>query len=190
VTGSGTFTIGDRAELEFASSVAAGQTVSFFDGNGLLTLDNRRISMAPSQDFAIGDAIELNGVRWPVAAINGSVLTVTETNSQTLTYQIAGALAGNTFSVLSGNEIILVPASVVPLTGSSGPLSFTPSTQQLYILSNKTISGGSAAGFNVTSTDSTSTDYLTVQINQASSISGCRVRRMASILRRPEPTSR
>ncbi|WP_079566273.1 Ig-like domain-containing protein [Bradyrhizobium erythrophlei] len=172
VTGSGTFTIGDRAELEFASSVAAGQTVSFFDGSGLLTLDNPSNFHGTIAGLAIGDAIELNGVSVASAAINGSVLTVTETNSQTLTYQIAGALAGNTFSVLSGNEIILVPASVVPLTGSSGPLSFTPSTQQLYILSNKTISGGSAAGFNVTSADSTSTDYLTVQINQASSISG------------------
>jgi len=172
VTGSGTFTIGDRAELEFASSVAAGQTVSFFDGNGLLTLDNSSNFLGTIAGLAIGDAIELNGISVASAAINGSVLTVTETNSQTLTYQIAGALVGNTFSVLSGNEIILVPASVAPLTGSSGPLSFAPSTQQFYILSNKTISGGSATGFNVTSTDSTSTDYLTVQINQASSVSG------------------
>lgn len=172
VTGTGTFNIGDRAELEFASSVAAGQTISFVDGNGLLTLDSPSTFNGNIAGLAIGDAIELNGISVASATINGSVLTVTETNSQTLSYQIAGALAGNTFSVLSGNEIILVPASVIPLTGSSGPLSFTPSTQQFYILSNKTISGGSAVGFNVTSTDSTSTDYLTVQINQASSISG------------------
>ncbi len=172
VTGTGTFNIGDRAELEFATSVAAGQTVSFFDGNGLLTLDDPSNFHGTIAGLAIGDAIDFNGIAVASAAVNGSVLTVTETNSQTLTYQIAGALAGNTFSVLSGNEIILVPASVVPLTGSSGPLSFAPSTQQLYILSNKTISGGSTAGFNVTSSDSTATDYLTVQINQASSISG------------------
>jgi hypothetical protein len=172
VTGTGTFNIGDRAELEFATSVAAGQTVSFVDGSGLLTLDDPLNFHGTIRGLAIGDAIDFNGISVASAAINGSVLTVTETNNQTLTYQIAGALVGNTFSVLSGNEIILVPAGVVPLTGSSGPLSFASSAQQFYILSNKTISGGSAAGFNVTLNDSTSTDYLTVQINQASSISG------------------
>jgi hypothetical protein len=168
----GTFSIGDLSQLELASSVAAGQTVSFVDGNGLLTLDSPSTFNGNIAGLAIGDSIDFLGISIASAAINGSTLTVTETNSQTLTYQIAGAPAGTMFSVLSANEIQLVPTSATTFTGTSGPLSFTPSTGQFYILSNETISGGSNVGFNVGSTDSTSGDYLTVEINQASSISG------------------
>ena len=39
ISGPGSFSIGDRSELEFGNSVAAGQTVSFVDGKGVLTLD-------------------------------------------------------------------------------------------------------------------------------------------------------
>ena len=52
VSGNGTFSIGDRAELEFGNSVAKGQTVSFVDGHGLLVLDLRDDERTPG--FAFG----------------------------------------------------------------------------------------------------------------------------------------
>ncbi len=167
----GTFSIGDLSHLEFASSVAAGQTVSFVDGNGWLTLDSPSTFNGDIAGLAIGDSIIFQGISVAGAAISGSTLTVTEQNSQILTYQIAGALAGTTFNVLSTNEILLVPTTATTLTGSSAPLSFAPLTAQFYILSNETISGAGGVGFNVASTDSTSGDYLTVAINQGSSVS-------------------
>ena len=173
VSGNGTFSIGDRSQLEFASSVAAGQTVSFVDNNGLLTLDSPSTFNGTIAGLTIGDSIDFfGGISVASAAISGSTLTVTETNNQTLTYQIAGALSGAKVAVVSANEIQLVPTAATPLTGASGPLSFTPSTGQFYILSNETISGTGGVGFNVASTDSTGGDYLTVEINQPSSISG------------------
>jgi large repetitive protein len=168
----GTFSIGDLSQLEFASSVAAGQTISFVDNAGLLTLDSPSTFDGTIANLTFGDAIDFQGISVASAAINGSTLTVTETNNQTLTYQIAGALAGALFDVVTPNQIQLVPATVTTLTGPSGPLSFAPSTGQFYILSNETISGAGGVGFNVTSTDSTLGDYLSVEINPASSISG------------------
>jgi hypothetical protein len=168
----GTFSIGDLSQLEFAGSVAAGQTISFLDSRGLLRLDSPSTFDGTITGLTSGDVIDFQGISVASAAINGSTLTVTETNSQILTYQIAGTLAGAKFNVLTANEIQLLPTAATTLTGSSGPLSFAPSTGQLYILSNETISGAGAVGFNVASTDSIAGDYLSVEINQASSISG------------------
>jgi large repetitive protein len=168
----GTFSIGDLSLLEFASSVAAGQTISFVDNSGLLTLDSPSTFDGTIANLTFGDAIDFQGISVARAVISGSTLTVTETNNQTLTYQIAGALAGATFNVVTPNQIQLVPATATTLTGPSGPLSFAPSTGQFYILSNETISGAGGVGFNVASTDSTPGDYLSVEINPASSILG------------------
>ncbi len=170
VTGTGSFTIGDRAELEFVDAVAAGQTVSFADGNGLLTLNSPSTFGGSISGLAIGDAIDLVGIAVSSATVNGSVLTVTETDNQTLTYQVSGALTNTTFNVLSGNEIMLVPTSAIILTGPSAPLAFTLTASAFYILSNATVTG-TANGLSITSSDGTAGDYLTVEINQTSSIS-------------------
>src|SRR6185437_14090501 len=59
VTGSGTFSIGNRSQLELGSSVALGQTVSFAGGNGLLTVDTPSTFNAAIAGFAVGDIINL-----------------------------------------------------------------------------------------------------------------------------------
>ena len=61
VTGSGTFSIGNRSQLEFGSSVALAQ-VSFAGGNGLLTVDSPSTFSATMTGFAVGDIINLLGV--------------------------------------------------------------------------------------------------------------------------------
>ena len=172
VSGDGSFSIGDGSQLEFASSVAAGQSISFVDGDATLTLDSPSTFNGDITGLAIGDTIDFQGISVASAEINGSTLTITETNSQTLTYQIAGALSGATFNVVTPNQIQLLSAAATTFTLPSGPLSFAPSTGQLYIVSNETISGAGGVGFNVASTDSNSADNLIVEINQGSSISG------------------
>jgi hypothetical protein len=170
VSGSGTFLIGDRSELEFASSVAAGQTVSFVDGNGLLTLDSPSTFNGTIAGLAIGDAIDFLGISVASAAIIGSTLKITETNSQTLTYQLSGTLSGVTFSVLSGNEIMLVPASVTTLTGP-GPISLTTATAQFYQLANA-VSATGAVGVRINaSSDTNPADFISFEATQTSSIS-------------------
>ena len=179
---SGTFSIGDFSTLEFGNSVAAGQTVSFVDGNALLALDSPFSFGGTISQLTIGDSIEFQGffsVSNETISSDGSTLTVTlqatsTSSAQVQTYSLSDlALPSSVvrFSQLSADEIQLVPTSAVSI-GSSGPRSLTPSTQEFYILSNATISGPGGVGFNVASTDSTAGDFLTVEINQGSSISG------------------
>jgi hypothetical protein len=170
VSGSGTFTVGDRAELEFQNSVAAAQTVSFVDGNGLLVLDNPAVFSGSITGLAVGDAIELQGVGVSNATVNGSTLTVQTANSGTLTYHISGNLVNAAFDVVSGNEIVLLPQSSIAILASSSGQSFTTSTAQLYTL-NANVSASGATGINISSTDTTTSNYLTVEINQGSQIS-------------------
>ena len=70
VIGSGTFSIGNRSQLEFGSSVALGQTVSFAGGNGLLRVDSPSTFNATITGFAVGDIINLLG-----AAVRGRTST-------------------------------------------------------------------------------------------------------------------
>ena len=92
VTGSGTFSIGNRSQLEFGSSVALGHTVSFAGGNGLLTLDSPSTFSATIAGFAVGDIINLLGAA-VTGTINGSTLTIAEVGGPTLiTTQVTGAV--------------------------------------------------------------------------------------------------
>ncbi len=167
----GTFTIGDRSDLEFGGAVATGQTISFTDGNGLLTLDNPSAFHGTISGLAIGDTIDLlGGIIVANASISGSTLTITEANSQTLSYQVAGVQSGTAFNVLSADKIVLVPTTATTITGRSTPYSASPSSTSFNIFANDTISG-TGIGINIVSTDSSASDYNTVQINQTSSIS-------------------
>jgi len=179
---SGTFSIGDFSTLEFGNSVAAGQTVSFVDGNASLALDSPFSFGGTISQLTIGDSIEFQGffsVSNEIISSDGSTLTVTlqatsTSSAQVQTYSLSDLTLPSSvvrFSQLSADEIQLVPTSAVSIA-SSGPRSLTPSTQEFYILSNATISGSGGVGFNVASTDSTAGDFLTVEINQGSSISG------------------
>jgi hypothetical protein len=182
----GTFSIGDFSELEFGSSVAAGQTVSFVDGNALLNLDSPSTFNGTIANLTIGDTILLQGITIPNSSdvsISGPVspgvfeLTITEANSQILTYQIefqTGVTpSGVTFSLLSPDLIQLAPSTATPVTGSLGTtIEPGSSSPQFYIISNATISGSSGPGFVASSSDLTAGDFLTVEITQTSSISG------------------
>jgi hypothetical protein len=172
VSGSGSFIINNRAELEFAGSVAGGPTgptVSFAAGaTGVLTLDNPSAFAGTISGLAIGDTIDfLGGVVVSGASISGPTLTVS-TNIGNLNYTVSGAQSGTMFNVLSADKIVMVPTSALTVSGQTTPYSNTGAI--FYIFSNDTISG-TGAGINIASLDNISTDYLTVNFNQTTSIS-------------------
>ncbi|MEO8834551.1 MAG: hypothetical protein ABI407_20265 [Bradyrhizobium sp.] len=168
VTGSGTFSIGDRSQLELASSVAAGQ-VSFAGGNGLLTVDTPSTFNAAITGFAVGDIINLLGIAVSGTSINGSTLTITEVGGPTLTTQVTGAVKVN---MLTGSELTLVPTSAISLAGSTTTVNEAPSTSQFYLLSsNASISATAGTGLNVASSDTTAGDISAVEIDQGSTVS-------------------
>ncbi|HEV2970744.1 MAG TPA: Ig-like domain-containing protein [Pirellulales bacterium] len=173
VSGNGSFTIGNQAELEIVNTVGPGQTITFSPGGGLLTLDNPTgfSSTATIVAPATGDAILLEGIAVSSASNSGSI---TEVGGSTLTYKISGAPAADTFSVLfssaGGSEIVLEPSGT-HLTGANAAQSFTPTTAQFYQLAaNATITSSTANGLNIAATDSLSTDTINVETIQPSSI--------------------
>jgi len=113
VTGAGSAIIENGGTIAINGSFA--QTVNFSGTGGTLLLDKPLDFTGQIDGLAVGDIIDLAGLTVTSAVIgtvNGvSVLTATENNGQTLTYQIAGALAGNGFSIQTdhagGTDLIL-----------------------------------------------------------------------------------
>ncbi len=108
--GSGTLTIASGATFDVTGSVT---------GNGTITIESGGTFEAPSAitqtlDFSgTGGTLDLVGIQAKSAVVSGSTLTVTETNNSTLTYTVAGALAGNAFTVAGdghgGSDLTLEP---------------------------------------------------------------------------------
>src|SRR5262249_6595150 len=91
------------------------QAVTFEGAGGVLKLDNPSSFTGQISGLVTGDIIDLTNTTVKSAAINGSTLTVTKSNNQTLSYQIAGSLSGNAFAIQSdnagGDELVLTDAS-------------------------------------------------------------------------------
>ena len=176
LSGSGSLTIGNGANVELSSSIA-GLPISFSSGNSILTLDNPSTFQSPIAGLALGDTINLAGIAVASAVINGSTLNITETNNQTLSYQVSGAISADKFSIISGPAgsrlVLLVPNTGTLETGTkaAGTLSFNPTSTQLYQLVGATVSGSGGHGFLVQSTDSTPADSTIAEFDSASSIS-------------------
>ena len=113
ITGTGSVAIATGGTLELAGSAAQG--VTFEGAGGMLKLDNPSSFTGQISGLVIGDIIDLTNTTVKNAAINGSTLTVTKSNNQTLTYQIAGSLSGKAFAIQSdnagGDELVLTDAS-------------------------------------------------------------------------------
>jgi Cadherin-like/FecR protein len=89
VTGSGFFTIGDGAELQFGASVAAGETITFQGSTGTLKLDDATHFNGQISGLAGCDGIDLAGfdaddahVTW-VSTPTSTILTVTDEHHST-----------------------------------------------------------------------------------------------------------
>ena len=157
-------------EFDFRSNVA------FANGSGTLTLDNPTTFQSSITGLTVGDTINLPGIAVQSAIVSGSTLTITQTNDQTLQYQVSGALTGNSFSILSnaaGTKLILLPSTGTTITGANnaGTLTFNPNSTQFYKLVGATITGSAGYGILVQTSDSNLADNLIVQADSASSIS-------------------
>ncbi|MEA2995618.1 MAG: hypothetical protein QOG74_1167, partial [Alphaproteobacteria bacterium] len=114
-------------------------TVTFAGPNGTLQLDQPTTFTGQIAGLAVGDAIDLAGISVQSASISGSTLSITQTNNQTLSYQVSGALAGNDFVTASdghgGSILRLAPigyawSSVLfPATTTNGTFLFQPVVQ-------------------------------------------------------------
>ena len=116
VTGSGGATINGGALLELGSTDA--QTITLTGTGGTLKLDNPTPTSFTGHinGLAIGDIIDLTNTTVTSAVIIGSTLTVTESDSSTLTYQVAGSLPGTYFAIQSdnagGTNLVLSPTGL------------------------------------------------------------------------------
>ena len=175
LSGTGALTIGSHADVEFSSATAtAGPTIAFSDGTGELILAAPSTFQSAISGLAVGDAIDLMNVQVASATINGSKLNITETNNQTLSYQISGALAGNSFSVQSSptdSKLVLVPDSGISGTIAAGYLSFAPASAASYQYTGVNITGPGGNGIFVQSVDTNPADSITVSFDATSSIS-------------------
>ena len=175
ISGTGTLTIGAGATAEVSSSIS-GATIAFANGSGTLTLDNPTTFQSSITGLTVGDTINLPGIAVQSAVVSGSTLMITQTNNQTLQYQVSGALTGNSFSILSnaaGTKLILLPSTGTTITGANnaGTLTFNPNSTQFYKLGGATITGSTGYGILVQTSDSNLADNLIVQADSASSIS-------------------
>jgi len=114
VDGTGLATVGDHGVIEFESSVSADQTVTFTDATGTVALAAPAVFSALLAGLTVGDTIDLADISpssITSALIEGSQLVVDETSDTTLSFNIAGNLTGNHFSLQSdgqgGSDLIL-----------------------------------------------------------------------------------
>jgi hypothetical protein len=131
VTGTGSFTIGNEASLEFGGSVAAGGTVSFAGSNGTLQLLNpASFAGEISGITASGDILDLTGYDTSTTAStaggynatsNTTTLTVTDPGHAALEFTLVGNLSGSSWTVTkdSSNTGVDIADPPAPLLDSS-----------------------------------------------------------------------
>ncbi len=108
VNGTGSATISGGGTLEFQSGVSTQQTVTFNDATGTLALADPAAFHASLTGLVDSDTIDLTNIApsdIKSTMIEGSTLVVAETNGSVLTFNIAGSLPGNYFSVQGDSSI-------------------------------------------------------------------------------------
>ena len=132
VNGTGSATISGGGTLEFQSGVSTQQTVTFNDATGTLALADPAAFHASLTGLVDSDTIDLTNIApsdIKLTMIEGSTLVVAETNGSVLTFNIAGSLPGNHFSVQGdssipgvsvghGTDLVLSAAVAPTITGT------------------------------------------------------------------------
>jgi hypothetical protein len=101
VSGSGALKLDAGATLELGAAVGASNTVVFNGAAARLKLDQPAGLHAPISGFGFGDLIDLTGVNAVSASLTGSTLTITKSDSTTLSLTLSGSYAGRVFGVQS-----------------------------------------------------------------------------------------
>ena len=114
VAGTGSTTVENSAAVEFGSSDA--QSLNFSGTASTVLFDQPAEFTGPLTGLALGDIINLKNTTVTSAVISGSTLTVIETGGPHLTYQVAGALFGNSFAIQSdgnaGSDLVFGPSEL------------------------------------------------------------------------------
>ena len=163
----GVFSIGDRADLEFNSSVVSTQTVSFTDGKGVLTLDNPAAFTGTISGLTFGDTLDLIGGVISNASLTSNTLTV----NPNLSYNVINVQSGASLFQLSGNLLVVVPTTSLTapfmVTGQTAAYSNLAPSPTTYIFNNDAISNGSGIGIAfAASSDIATADTYAVLVNQ------------------------
>lgn len=98
ISGSGQFSVGDGALLEFGG--ASGSRVDFAGRNATLTLDTPYLFTGTLANIGIGDSIDLVGVKvGNVRSVGGQSLTVDKTDGSSQTFKLDGVAGRSAFGV-------------------------------------------------------------------------------------------
>ncbi len=154
VTGAGSFTIANGADLEFAGAVSGTETITFQGSTGDLTLDNPSSFAAFIAGFtgnaSDSDQIDLKGINYSdlSESFNASTDTLAVSDgTHSATLQFSGSyLAANFLFESDGNGGTIVYDPPVPTTPSSATGSAQPPAGQTIVASaaNATLTGQGA----------------------------------------------
>ena len=118
VSGTGLATTGDHGILDFQSSVAATQTITFTDATGTLALADpadfdATVNGAAGGALFTGDTIDLTNTTVTTVVWNGSTLSV---NGEATAFQISELPSGDTFAFMSnshgGTDLTVLPQAL------------------------------------------------------------------------------
>src|SRR5439155_773494 len=101
VSGSGALKVDAGATLELGAAVGANNAVVFNGAASTLKLDQPAGLHAPISGFGFGDLIDLTGINAVSASLTGSTLTISKSDSTTLSLTLSGNYAGRVFGVQS-----------------------------------------------------------------------------------------
>jgi hypothetical protein len=155
VTGAGSFTIANGADLEFAGAVSGTETITFQGSTGDLTLDNPSSFVAFIAGFtgvnaSDSDQIDLRGINYSdlSESFNASTDTLAVSDgTHSATLQFSGSyVAANFLFESDGNGGTIVYDPPVPTTPSSATGSAQPPAGQTIVASaaNATLTGQGA----------------------------------------------
>ncbi len=180
VTGTGQETIADSGVLKLMSSVASTQTVTY-TGAGTLYLGQPASFSGKIAGISGNDILDLAGFNAATTSVtagsysNGvTVLTVTDSSDNHSTnLTLSGDYHSANFARSSdgngGTSIILNQQVPTPVTATAH--SFTPTTSHVYRAQAATISSNTSSGLFINiANDTTASDLIVVELDQASQI--------------------
>ncbi len=182
VTGTGKETIADGAVMEFDSSVASGQTVTF-KGAGKLYLGDPSNFGGVIAGLSGNDLLDLSGFVAATTTVtaaydsetNVTTLTVTDTSGHSASLLLAGDydLPGYNFVVASdgnGGSLVILNQEAMTTVTTTSNRNDTASASQVYHVKGQTISATNGSGLFISNDDSNAADLIVAELDNTSSI--------------------
>jgi len=167
VSGAGSFTIDHGATLQFDKCVGYCQTVTFADSSGTLALSDPSDFHGSIAGLSAGDTIDLTNICpaeiESATIVSGSTLVVDVSGYDSpLTFNVAGSLSGNIFTVQSdgagGTDLTLAPGFTAFSDGQSNHSQYVGCDGD-YHFSSSDYSGPVITGSTLQLTDGHTAEY-------------------------------